>query len=169
MESHAGAGNTTYRNGMDCQWTIVGVPGKSIRIHFDVFETESEANCGYDFLSVFDGADEQKPLLRKICGSQTSLPDFISSTQSLTLRFKTNSSGVYTGFRLTYEVVNSKSFSSPHLLDVSSMALDWFPLKLNSLTDIRDSTKAFPLMALSTVEEVSYARNGRKCRHDGMK
>lgn len=36
---------------------------------FQTFEIEEEADCGYDYMELFDGADTKSPRLGRYCGS----------------------------------------------------------------------------------------------------
>lgn len=40
---------------------------------FQTFEIEEEADCGYDYMELFDGADTKSPRLGRYCGSGVSL------------------------------------------------------------------------------------------------
>lgn len=40
-----------------------------MEIIFQVFEIEEEADCGYDYVELYDGADTKSPRLGRYCGS----------------------------------------------------------------------------------------------------
>lgn len=41
---------------------------------FQTFEIEEEADCGYDYMELFDGADTKSPRLGRYCGSGVRTP-----------------------------------------------------------------------------------------------
>lgn len=43
--------------------------GYGVEIIFRVFEIEEEADCSYDFVELYDGADVKSPRLGRYCGS----------------------------------------------------------------------------------------------------
>lgn len=43
--------------------------GYGVEIIFQVFEIEEEADCGYDYVELYDGADIKSPRLGRYCGS----------------------------------------------------------------------------------------------------
>lgn len=40
-----------------------------MEVVFHVFEIEEEADCGYDYVELYDGADVKSPRLGRYCGS----------------------------------------------------------------------------------------------------
>lgn len=55
--------------------------GYGVEIVFHVFEMEEEADCSYDYVELYDGADVKSPRLGRYCGSGVSpkLRDPLSS------------------------------------------------------------------------------------------
>lgn len=43
--------------------------GYGVELIFQTFEIEEEADCGYDYMELFDGADTKSPRLGRYCGS----------------------------------------------------------------------------------------------------
>lgn len=83
--------------------------GYLIKIEFrDQFHLEDATNCEYDFLEVRDGAFGYSTLIDKLCG-----PDFprdiISSDRFLFLRFVSDDSIQYSGFRAVYSFIQNQS------------------------------------------------------------
>ena len=68
-----------------------------------LFQLETEKQCGYDFVEIFDGADENAAKLGQFCGSDIPAP-LNSTTNKLFLRFKTDASGQKKGFRASYMI-----------------------------------------------------------------
>lgn len=46
--------------------------GYGVEVVFHVFEIEEEADCGYDYVELYDGADVKSPRLGRYCGSGVS-------------------------------------------------------------------------------------------------
>ena len=69
---------------------------------------EDATNCEYDFLEIRDGAYGYSKPIAKLCG-----PDFprdiTSSDRYLFLRFVSDDSIQYTGFRAVYSFIPNKS------------------------------------------------------------
>jgi tolloid-like protein 1 len=96
-------GNYSIR--LDCVWTINAPINQSIKLSFDDFETES---C-HDYVQLFDGKTVNGTQLDKFCGkmSYSKLTDIISTSNSMTVRFYTDSTINYRGFSANYMVVNT--------------------------------------------------------------
>lgn len=52
--------------------------GLRVELSFPTFEVEEEADCGYDYMELFDGHDTSAMRLGRFCGSGVSL--FIALT-----------------------------------------------------------------------------------------
>ncbi|XP_057177472.1 bone morphogenetic protein 1b isoform X1 [Triplophysa rosa] len=69
LYSHAAFGDNNYPGASDCQWVISAEKGYGMELVFQTFEIEEEADCGYDYVELFDGADVKAPRLGRYCGS----------------------------------------------------------------------------------------------------
>lgn len=72
LYSHAQFGDNNYPGASDCQWVISAEKGYGVELIFQTFEIEEEADCGYDYMELFDGADTKAPRLGRYCGSGVS-------------------------------------------------------------------------------------------------
>lgn len=72
LYSHAQFGDNNYPSASDCQWVISAEKGYGVELIFQTFEIEEEADCGYDYMELFDGADSKSPRLGRYCGSGVS-------------------------------------------------------------------------------------------------
>lgn len=83
---------------------LVSAPkGHKIRMDFrDEFNVESSDDCKYDFLELRDGPFGYSPLLGRYCGKQHP-PMVHSLSRYLWIRFKSDDSIEYGGFRVVYE------------------------------------------------------------------
>lgn len=88
LYSHAQFGDNNYPGASDCQWVISAEKGYGVELIFHTFETEEEADCGYDYVELFDGADVKAPRLGRYCGSgvKQEFKIFVKYKQSLCLK-----------------------------------------------------------------------------------
>ena len=105
LDSHIGYNSgQKYPPNIDCQWTINSPKGKRVVIEFVSFHLESEP-CQFDFVALHDGNSVEAPLIRQQCGGAFNKKKFYSSTNSMTIRFRTDRSIEKTGFRLIFKVI----------------------------------------------------------------
>ncbi|XP_005062399.1 PREDICTED: bone morphogenetic protein 1 [Ficedula albicollis] len=69
LYSHAQFGDNNYPGGSDCEWVIMAEEGFGVELIFQTFEIEEEADCGYDYMELFDGYDGTAPRLGRFCSS----------------------------------------------------------------------------------------------------
>ncbi|XP_017846556.1 dorsal-ventral patterning protein tolloid isoform X3 [Drosophila busckii] len=132
--SHARFSNLDYDDNMDCEWTIQAPPNSNVQLLFLTFDIESSENCTYDYVQVFSGMEDiSGPMYGQYCGNL--LPqDIISLTDSLLVRFKTDSSVHMKGFSVSYVAVDpfENSEEDVESLYSSEMATP-FPGSLKSI------------------------------------
>ena len=89
-----------YNNNQDCVVTIRFAEGERVAIQFEAFNIESASTCGYDYLEVRDGDNENSNLIgSKLCGPNN--PGPIESTgNAMRLKFHTDGSVVRSGFKI---------------------------------------------------------------------
>ncbi|TNM91924.1 hypothetical protein fugu_018936 [Takifugu bimaculatus] len=101
LYSHAQFGDNNYPSGSDCLWVVSAEKGYGVEIIFQVFEIEEEADCSYDYVELYDGADAKSPRLGRYCGSGT--PEEIHSAgDALLLKFHSDDSINRKGFHVRY-------------------------------------------------------------------
>ncbi|NWT02017.1 TLL2 protein, partial [Mionectes macconnelli] len=69
LYSHAQFGDNNYPGQANCEWVIVAEDGYGVELIFQIFEIEEEADCGYDYMEIYDGYDSTAPRLGRFCGS----------------------------------------------------------------------------------------------------
>ncbi|MEE6514872.1 hypothetical protein FKM82_023266 [Ascaphus truei] len=69
LYSHAQFGDDTHPSAVDCVWHVVSEPGYGVELVFQSFELEEDPDCGYDYMELYDGPDEEAPRLGRYCGS----------------------------------------------------------------------------------------------------
>ena len=72
LYSHAQFGDNNYPGQANCEWVIVAEDGYGVELIFQTFEIEEEADCGYDYMEIYDGYDSGAPRLGRFCGSGVS-------------------------------------------------------------------------------------------------
>ena len=81
-----------------------------VRIHFLSFNIRMSEGCIYDFANIYDGASTYAPRLRHLCGS--TLPgDVVSSGNTIYIKFGTNNTHTYSGFRIQYTAIDGTILS----------------------------------------------------------
>lgn len=73
LYSHAQFGDNNYPGQVGCEWLLVAERGSRLELSFQTFELEEEADCGYDYVEVFDGLDSTAVGLGRFCGSGVSM------------------------------------------------------------------------------------------------
>ncbi|NXG41986.1 CUBN protein, partial [Psilopogon haemacephalus] len=95
-----------YVKNLDCVWVITAPMNRLINLTFTSFvlEAASVGGCRFDYVRLYDGADENAEVAGTFCGSRVPAP-FLSTRNSLTVRFSTDSSVEREGFNATYSTL----------------------------------------------------------------
>ncbi|XP_023693831.1 bone morphogenetic protein 1-like isoform X1 [Paramormyrops kingsleyae] len=101
LYSHAQFGDNYYPSASDCQWVISAEKGYGVEIIFQTFEVEEEADCGYDYVELFDGADTKAPRLGRYCGSGPP-EEIYSAGDSIVIMFRSDDTIDKKGFHMHY-------------------------------------------------------------------
>uniref|UniRef100_A0ABI7YYK4 Ovochymase 1 n=1 Tax=Felis catus TaxID=9685 RepID=A0ABI7YYK4_FELCA len=91
-----------YPNMLNCTWIFYSASGNKTKAVIKDFTTEESWNCEWDYVSIYDGPDQQSRLLAHLCGSKKEFV-LISSGAYLTINFKTDQSVGERGFKLILE------------------------------------------------------------------
>lgn len=73
LYSHSQFGDNNYPGHTDCEWLLTAEQGYGIELTFITFEVEEEADCGYDYIELYNGYDVNSHRLGRFCGSGVSL------------------------------------------------------------------------------------------------
>jgi hypothetical protein len=92
-----GSGGLDYQDFRDCRWLIQPPGAGQLELSFTQFRTQAAR----DFVWIYDGPDTLSPLLGRFSGTQLPGP-FVSSTGSLLIVFRTDSSGQDQGWAAQY-------------------------------------------------------------------
>ncbi|XP_068190202.1 bone morphogenetic protein 1-like isoform X2 [Antennarius striatus] len=101
LYSHAQFGDNNYPSSSDCLWVVFAEKGYGVEIIFQMFEIEEEADCGYDYVELYDGADTKSPRLGRYCGSAAP-EEVYSAGDALVLKFHSDDSINKKGFHVSY-------------------------------------------------------------------
>uniref|UniRef100_A0A8C0Y441 Metalloendopeptidase n=1 Tax=Cyprinus carpio carpio TaxID=630221 RepID=A0A8C0Y441_CYPCA len=101
LYSHAQFGDNNYPGASDCQWVITAEKGYGVELIFQTFEIEEEADCGYDYMELFDGADIKSPRLGRYCGSGPP-EEIYSAGDSIVIKFRSDDTINKKGFHVRY-------------------------------------------------------------------
>ena len=77
-----------YHHNAECTWEIHVAQGSKISLVFLDLDLETSANCGYDYVKLYDGADQRSKVLGKYCHS--SQEPIVSTGNSLVVVFRTD-------------------------------------------------------------------------------
>uniref|UniRef100_A0AAR2JDA1 Metalloendopeptidase n=1 Tax=Pygocentrus nattereri TaxID=42514 RepID=A0AAR2JDA1_PYGNA len=101
LYSHAQFGDNNYPGHMDCEWLITAEAGYSIELTFTTFEVEEEADCGYDYIELYDGHDTSAHKLGRFCGSGPR-EELYSAGDAVLIRFHSDDTISKKGFHIRY-------------------------------------------------------------------
>ena len=91
----------------DCVWKLTAPEGYSISYTLKDINIEEHSNCGYDFLDMFT-LDKEGEIIqhRHLCGTERLNNDEAGArgTDTVVLRFHSDSTYNYRGFKLRYEL-----------------------------------------------------------------
>ncbi|NP_001034901.1 bone morphogenetic protein 1b precursor [Danio rerio] len=101
LYSHAQFGDNNYPGASDCQWVISAEKGYGVELIFHTFEIEEEADCGYDYVELFDGGDVKAPRLGRYCGSGPP-EEIYSAGDAIVIKFHSDDTINKKGFHVRY-------------------------------------------------------------------
>jgi len=94
-----------YNNSLQCRQTFQVEDGAAVELTFENFDVEYSNVCLYDKVEIYDGQDDQSPLLAVFCGSELPMP-VRSTGRHLSLYLVSDNSITGSGFNGTYRSVD---------------------------------------------------------------
>ncbi|XP_029110994.1 cubilin [Scleropages formosus] len=92
----------SYPHLAHCSWTIQTTMGNTINYTFAAFDLESTSStCIFDYIKLYNGPNEQAPLIGTFCGNTPPPPGATTGT-SLHVVFQSDFSISHTGFRMLW-------------------------------------------------------------------
>ncbi|KAG8574151.1 hypothetical protein GDO81_009072 [Engystomops pustulosus] len=101
LYSHAKFGDDVHPPASECIWHLQSEGNYGVELVFQSFELEEEQDCGYDYIEIYDGPNENSPRMGRYCGSGPP-EEVYSSGDSLTIRFHSDDSINKKGFHIRY-------------------------------------------------------------------
>lgn len=101
LYSHAKFGDDVHPPATECTWHLQSEGNYNVELVFQSFELEEEQDCGYDYIEIYDGPNENSPRMGRFCGSGPP-EEVYSSGDSLTIRFHSDDSINKKGFHIRY-------------------------------------------------------------------
>lgn len=94
----------SYKNNIECEWTIKASPGNEMEINIDMLDIDQTEHCNGDYLEVRE-KDSAGKIIGVYCG--TSIPPTLPRVNTYWLKFRSDNDGVGRGFRLEYNYGNA--------------------------------------------------------------
>jgi cubilin len=103
----------SYPPGQVCKWIIAATPGHVIQILWMNFQLEKSHECMYDYVEIFDNNTETGHgySIGKYCG-HTAPPMLLSTSNLVTIVFRTDGTNHLVGFLATYNIIAEKDGES---------------------------------------------------------
>ncbi|XP_060698417.1 deleted in malignant brain tumors 1 protein-like [Hemiscyllium ocellatum] len=92
-----------YEDNEQCTWYIRGDSDQRIKLKFTHVDLEVSSTCSYDYIAIYDGPSTNSVLLSKFCSGSDET--FTSTSNSMTVYFRTDSSVTRRGFSASYYVL----------------------------------------------------------------
>lgn len=105
-----------YPNRASCTWKLTAPLGSNVMLKSFDYNIESvrssyyrsSSSCGYDSLTIYDGPTTNSQSLAKLCGTSKRFDGILSSSNTIYLKFVSDSSTSYKGFQISYSIVQGK-------------------------------------------------------------
>ncbi|KAM7394462.1 hypothetical protein PAMP_021266 [Pampus punctatissimus] len=101
LYSHSQFGDNNYPGHTDCEWLLTAEQGYGIELSFITFEVEEEADCGYDYIELYNGYDANSHRLGRFCGSGPR-EGIYSPGDAMLIRFHSDDTISKKGFHIRY-------------------------------------------------------------------
>ncbi|KAJ0033549.1 hypothetical protein NQD34_000656 [Periophthalmus magnuspinnatus] len=101
LYSHSQFGDNNYPGHTDCEWLLTTEQGYGIELTFITFEVEEEADCGYDYIELYNGLDNNAHRLGRFCGSGPR-EGIYSPGDTMLIRFHSDDTISKKGFHMRY-------------------------------------------------------------------
>ncbi|KAK9540589.1 hypothetical protein VZT92_003031 [Zoarces viviparus] len=101
LYSHSQFGDNNYPGHTDCEWLLMAEQGYGIELSFITFEVEEEADCGYDYIELYNGYDANSHRLGRFCGSGPR-EGIYSPGGAMLIRFHSDDTISKKGFHIRY-------------------------------------------------------------------
>ena len=150
-----------YGNLENLEYEVNVEDGKVIHFNWTDFELESQTYCNFDHVMVVEYINEaETTLIPKSCGSFPPFPTFLSQTNQVFIRFKSDGSVTKRGFRLEYKAVD------PEDHDMNNVSSPGYPEPYANNLDEEYIISAQPGKKVSLVFKFMSIEKHSLCRYD---
>ncbi|XP_034244978.1 cubilin [Thrips palmi] len=154
-----------YRSNMDCGWKIQVPVSERISIEFeDEFDIEQIDGCMFDYLEIYDGPDQNAPVVGKFC--RTKPPRVVSSSNTMFVFFHTDTSYQKAGFTFRYEVECGGVFTELQGAFSSPYYPNPYPMSRRCVYEIRLAPKTAVSLEFQDFDVEDNSGNG--CFYDSV-
>lgn len=99
----------SYDHHMECTWVFLAPLGNIVEITWLSFDIEDSSSCQFDYIQIFDNSTTQfGSEIGKFCGTNIP-PPIISSSNLVSILFKTDGSRNAGGWSLAYRYLDASS------------------------------------------------------------
>ena len=98
---------TSYPNNKHCSWKVTAPMKTKIKVERFNYSLESNSDCKYDSLKIYDGRSTSSGRLAELCGNNT-YGGITSTANNLFFAFKSDTSVRRTGFQITLSIIGMK-------------------------------------------------------------
>ncbi|KAL5006910.1 hypothetical protein ScPMuIL_015716 [Solemya velum] len=106
-----------YHNNQEMYWLIYknSISSQPMYLILHVVDSHLEVNrgCTYDYVEVFDGTCETSTTIGKFCGRQTPKYAITGDSRYIKIKFRSDSSNNYKGFRMGYKLSTDSEDETP--------------------------------------------------------
>ena len=95
---------SSYAHNSQCEWRISVNEGSTIEIIFNDLDMETQSECKYDYLEIFDGSDASSRSFGKFCSSENHPMHLMTVGNHALIRMNTDDSHAGRGFLLKYSI-----------------------------------------------------------------
>ena len=155
--------NDRIEGELDCQWTVLTLPGKVIRFQLtqiDMAATTASGNCDGDYLELRDGPGTDSSLIGRYCGS-TSPPSLVGSNNIMSIRLVTGTSNRRANFvaSVSFQERMFQNLKLQALPEPQTFKFDKFQLRADRVPDwmLRKQRSNCLLQAIRQFRQPIYA------------
>ncbi|XP_073527524.1 scavenger receptor cysteine-rich domain-containing protein DMBT1-like [Phyllobates terribilis] len=102
-----------YPANSHCIWDIRVPVGYYIRLFFLHFDLETHPHCAFDWVTIYDGIPQYSSEIARICNSNSSLNTFYSSSNIMSVEFRSDSSVQQNGFLAVFSSIYDYATTPP--------------------------------------------------------
>lgn len=116
----------SYAHNAQCEWRISVNEGSAIEIIFTDLDMETQSECKYDYLEIFDGSDASSRSFGKFCSSESHPMHIVTMGNHALIRMNTDDSHAGRGFYLKYAIHCNRTISMDSgVIESPSFPLDY--------------------------------------------